>query len=364
MPYDRPTLSTLVSRISSDIETRITGATSLLRRSVLKVFARVWAGAIHLVYGFLDYMADQLFAASADSEFLENIGDEFGLSKKSADKSSGITVATGGNGITISEGEELQADDGTLYNTTSDSTIATGTANLAIEAKEGGADGNQDAGTILSFTTPPTSVNNDTTVDSSGISGGTNEETDDSFRQRVLSRKRLPPHGGAEFDYTTWALEVSGVTRAWAFPLYQGVGTIALAFVRDDDLDLIPNATQRQEVYDYIISHEDPGTGDDVGIPVTAEPGFSIIELAGLTVDFEINISPNTSEVQAEVTEQLEDLILRDGGPGNTLYLSNIGEAISLAASETFHVLVSPVADITATSTQVHVLGTITFGSA
>ena len=58
----------------------------------------------------------------------------------------------------------------------------------------------------------------------------------------------------------------------------------------------------------------------------------------------------------------MEDLILRDGGPGETLYLSRIDEAISLATGEEKHRLDVPVADVTASTGQVHVLGTITFG--
>jgi len=364
MPFDRPTLDTLVERISSDIETRITGANSLLRRSVLKVFTRIWAGAIHLLYGFLEYEADQLFASSADTEDLENIADEYGITRKAAAKSTGEAGATGGNGILIPEGTELQTVDGVIYETTADVTTALGVATISLEAQEGGSDGNQDAGTTVSFISPIAGIDNDATVDSDGLIGGTDEETDYALRERVLSRKRLPPHGGADFDYVAWALEVSGVTRAWSFPLYQGVGTIALTFVRDDDLSIIPTDAQRQTVYDYIIEHEDPGSGETVGIPVTAEPGFFVPALTELSVDFEININPNTSEVQAEVQEQLEDLILRDGGPGNTLYLSRINEAISLSANENYHTLVSPSSNVSATAAQVHVLGTITFGSA
>ena len=201
------------------------------------------------------------------------------------------------------------------------------------------------------------------TVDSDGITEGTDEETDDDLRERVLTRKRQPPHGGAEFDYEAWALEVSGVTRAWTLPLYYGAGTVGIAFVRDDDVDIFPDATERATVRAYIVEHEDPGTGITVGVPVTAEPGLIMITLNTLSVDFNISISPNTTAVRAAIQSNIEDLILRDGGPGETLYLSRISEAISLASSESIHRLNSPVADVGASSTQIHTLGTITFAS-
>jgi len=158
-------------------------------------------------------------------------------------------------------------------------------------------------------------------------------------------------------------LEVSGVTRSWSSPLYMGIGTIGVSFVRDNDDNIIPNATQRAEVRAYIVEHEDPGTGEMVGCPVTAEPGLFVIELAQQSIDFEIAIYPNTSVVQTAVEAALADLITTEGGPGETVYLSEIDEIISLATGEERHRLDSPVADVTAATNRVYVLGTVTFTS-
>ena len=78
MPWDRPSLQEIVTRATSDFQTRITGATSLFRRSTLKVMAIVLAGVAHLLYGYLDFQSDQLFISSADSERLNDIADEYG----------------------------------------------------------------------------------------------------------------------------------------------------------------------------------------------------------------------------------------------------------------------------------------------
>ena len=113
-------------------------------------------------------------------------------------------------------------------------------------------------------------------------------------------------------------MEVSGVTRAWSFPQYQGFGTIGVAFVRDNDDNIIPNDTQRTTVRAYIVEHIDPGTGLIIGCPVTAEPGLFIVELSLYAINFNINIYPNTSAIQTAIQESLIDLILREGGPGET----------------------------------------------
>ena len=364
MPFKRDSLQTIVNRIVSDFQTRITGATSLLRRSALNVIARVNAGVFHLLYEYLDYQARQIFVATADEAGLEAIASEYGITRKAAVEAIGSgETGISTNGTVIPAGTELQSPNDQVYITNDEETIAGGIATLDFTASEAGEDGNDDAGVILTFVSPIAGIDTSVTVDSDGISDGSDEETDNSLRERLLTRKRQPPHGGVEFDYEVWALEVGGVTRAWSFPQYQGAGTIGVAFVRDNDSDsIIPDSTERAIVESYIIEHEDPGTGKTIGIPVTAEPGLFIIELTLLSVNFQIDIYPNTPAVQLSIQNNLEDLILRDGGPGETLYLSRISEAIGLATGEEKHRLDAPVADVTAGTEQVHVLGTITFG--
>jgi len=363
MPFARGSLQQISDRITSDFQNQITGATSLLRRSVLRVIARVCAGAFHLLYEYLDYQARQLFILTADEAGLETISSEYGVIRTAASEAIGSGTATGTNGILIPEGSELKSSSDQIYTTNEDATIVAGTAILNFTANVAGTDGNDDGGIILTFVSPIAGVNSSVTVDSDGIAGGSDIETDDALRARTLFRKRFPPHGGSSFDYKAWVLEVSGVTRVWIFSLYAGAGTVGIAFVRDNDINIIPNAAQRTAVLEYIIEHEDPITGMTIGCPVTAEPGLSIIELVKLTINLEIKIYPNTAEVQNSIKLELESLIFEEGGPGETIYLSEISEAISFAAGEERHKLIAPAVDVTATLTQIHSLGTITFSS-
>lgn len=361
MPFSRSSLQQIVDRIVSDFQTRITGATSLLRRSTLSIIARVNAGAFHLLYEYLDFQARQIFVSTADEAGLEAHSSEYGILRKAAVEATGSGQATGTNGIMVLAGTELISTDDQVYETDDEVTIAAGVATLDFIAKVAGTDGNDDPGIILSFISPIAGVDTSVIVDADGIFGGTDEEIDEELRERVLTRKRKPPHGGADFDYVTWALEVAGVTRAWSFPQYQGIGTIGVAFARDNDDNIIPNDTQRATVRSYIIEHEDPGTGIIIGCPVTAEPGLFIVELTSLAINFEIAIYPNTAEVQEAVKANLRELIITYGGPGETIYRSKMGRAISLATGEDRHSLTTPAADVSAATTQVHTLGTITF---
>lgn len=361
MAFNRPSLTTIYERIITDFETRISGVGTLLRRSVLRVMARVYAGAVHTLWGYLDYMSKQLFIATAEGDNLDYRAAEYGVARNSGDYAEGSITVTGTNGVVIPAGTQWQSDAGIVYASIEDSTIAAGTAIVNIKAVTKGNDGNEEAATILTIVASLENVSTSATVGADGLYGGSDEETDDELRNRTLIKKRNAPHGGAQHDYVNWMLEYSGVTRAWVFPLYMGAGTVGCAFVRDNDLTIIPNGDEINEVKDYLTSHTDPVTGETVGIPVTALPGLFMLDLTALSMDFIIKIYPNTSAVQSAIQGELEDLILRDGGPGETIYRSRIIEAIGLAVGEEYSELVSPIIDITASQTQIHTLGTITY---
>jgi uncharacterized phage protein gp47/JayE len=361
MPFARSSLQQITNRILSDFQTRITGATSLLRRSILGIIARVNAAAFHLQYEYLDYQARQLFISTADEAGLETHSSEYGIPRNAPTFATGSGTATGTTGTIILATSQLSNSDGLLYMMTANATIVAGSATIEFTALVSGEDYNDDAGILLTFVSPQTGVNSTVTVDSDGIAGGADEETNEELRARLLTRKRLPPHGGAAFDYLAWMLEVSGVTRSWLISEYQGIGTLGLIFVRDDDTSIIPSLTLRDAMKAYITSHTDPITGETVGAPVTAVPGIYMIEPTLLSVDLSVSLYQNTLAIRTAIIANVTDMILRDGGGGNTLYLSRISEAISLATNETRHVITLPVADIATTTTQIPVIGTITF---
>lgn len=362
MPFSRPTLQNIVDRIEGDITTRVENAASFLRRSVFKILARAYAGAVYTIYGYINYIKDQLFATTADVEYLEIIGSEYGITRKDADKATGIVRLTGTNGSVVIVGTELQFVDEQVYLTDETVIIDGGYADVGVTAKVAGSAGNQDPGGSLTFVSPLVGIDTTATIDSLGITGGVDKESDDDLRDRILARKRQPPQGGAEFDYKTWALEVEGVTRVWTFPLYQGIGTIGVAFVRDDDANtIIPDSDQMQEMYDYIVEHTDPLTGLIIGCPVTAVPGLFIVPLTIESLNFSIGLYPNDATTQANATTALENLILDKCGPGETLYQSDIVRYIAEAGGVTTVRVNTPAADTAFAVNRVPVLGTITF---
>ncbi len=350
MPFQRPDLATLIERAQADIESRLPGADARLRRSLLGVLARMHAGTVHGLYGYLDWVSKQLMIDTADAEHLERHASIWGVSRKAAMPATGTVTFTGTDGAVIPQGTALQRADGIKYATDAEATISAGSASAGVTASQPGESSNAAGGTGLTLVSPVSGVNSAATVNSAGLTGGADTETDASLRQRLLARIQNPPHGGAQADYVAWALEVSGVTRAWVYPAELGLGTITLRFMMDDAYaDGIPQAADVQAVQDYI----------DAVRPVTAD--LTVVAPVAVPLDLTIALTPNTSAVQAAVKAELADLLTREAEPGGTILLSHIREAISIAAGETDHDLTSPTADVTHNTGEIAVLGTITW---
>lgn len=349
MPFNRPTLTDLIERAITDIETRLPGVDARLRRSNLNVLARVHGGAVHGLYGYLDFIARQVMVDTAESAFLERWAGVWGVARKAAAKAVGDVTFTGTNGAVIPAGTVLVRSDAAEFVTDDEVTISTGTATAAVTAVAAGAAGNTEENAGLTLASPISGVNSSATVAEGGLTAGTDAESDELLRERLLARIQQPPHGGADFDYVTWAKEVAGVTRAWVYPLELGPGTVTVRFVRDDDDSIIPDAGEVTAVQDYI----------DARRPVTAD--VTVVAPVAVPLDFTIELTPDTAAVRAAVEAELLDLLRREAEPGGTILISHLREAISVAAGETDHVLTLPAADVTHDTGEIAVMGEITW---
>lgn len=350
MSFQRPTLTDLIDRALADLSSRVVGVDgAVLRRSVLGAIARMSAGAAHEMHGHLDYLARQVIIDTADAEHLDRWANVWGVRRKAASYATGSATFTGANGSLIPNGTLLQRQDGALFQTLSEATIAAGSATVPLRAQNAGSDGSSDAGVKLALMQPVSGVQSTATVAVGGLTGGADAESDDQLRARLLARIQKPPQGGADFDYEAWALEVPGVTRAWVSPREQGAGTVTVRFVRDDDASMIPDAAEVAAVDAYIQARR----------PVTAE--VYVVAPIAKPLNLSIQIEPNTATIRAAIEAELRDMLRREGKPGGTILLSHINEAISIAPGEFDHVIVSPEANTAHAAGEIPVLGGITW---
>ena len=362
MAWNRPSLTQIKDRIETDIESSL-GLTSLVRRSFLKVMAKAYAGAVHLLHGFLEYMSRQIFADTAEVEFLDRHGAIWGVLRTPATFAELNIDITGTDGATIPVNTTYQSADGKEYSTDQEVTISGGVATVKIIATENGEESNLELSDVVSLESPIANVDSDATV-SSIVIDAEDTEADEAYRARLLDYIRQPPNGGSANDYIQWALSVAGVTRAWVLPLQLGPGTVGVAIVEDGEDPITASPAKIQEVKDYI----------EIVRPVTAE--VTVFTPILSSMDITIELKPNTTTVQEAVESEIKDLIFRDSevegsfktpSEDNTgeILLSRINEAISIAQGEEDHNITlingSAPADIIPGSNELIVLGTITW---
>lgn len=345
MTFKTPSLPELISRERA----ALAGSTALLR-SDAEVLARASAAAGYGRYGHQAWIADQILPDTADDETLRRMARlRLKRDRLDAVAASGPAGFTGAAPAVLDAGTVLQRDDGVRF-TVRESVALTGSAGVAaLVAEEPGQLGNTPAGTVLRLVSPVLGINEAFTVAAPGLEGGTEQESIEALRARVIRSYRVVPHGGSKSDYETWAGEVAGVTRVWIIRHWMGPGTVGVFFVRDNDPDPIPSPDACAQVLAYI-EQQRPVTAELYVLPPVAKP-----------VAYEIRVSPDSSAVRLAVEEALIDLHARESTLGGSLLWTHIGEAISGATGEGDHKLFAPAADVPAAANELLTFGGITW---
>jgi uncharacterized phage protein gp47/JayE len=346
MRFETPTLPVLVGRAQADL------AGDALRRSDAQVLARAHAGVAYGLYGYLNWIVDQILPDTADEETLERVAElRLAQPRKAAQPAEGPASFMAAAGAVLDVDTVLQAGDGRSYKVIAGLTTAAGLNTTTLQAVDAGTLGNADAGLQLTLVQPVEGLASTFTVLAPGLAGGIAPESVEALRARVVRSYRVIAQGGAADDYETWALEVPGVTRAWCRRNYLGPGTVGLFVMRDGDVVPVPNAMQLGEVKAYI--------DEPFRRPVTAE--LYVLAPVVVPVVYGIHAVPDTSAVRAAIELQLRDLHQREASLGATLLLTHIAEAISSSTGENDHQLLAPLADVVPATNQLLTFGGITW---
>ena len=349
--FQRPKLPEITERIGSDITSRFAQTRNPAQGEVARVFGEAYGGASHLLHAHIDYGIQQMLPTTATGEDLDNHARMWlRVPRKPAAYAAGEILVTGTVGTVVPEQSKWQRADGTVFASVKSVTLTTSQMLVAVVAEEAGEKGNTMAGVSVSVFSPVIGLQSAAVVADSGISFGSDVESDTDLRNRILQRIQKAAQGGADYDYEEWALEVAGVTRAWPLPLHMGLGTVGLAFVRDNDASgIIPDEREITAVAAYIEAER----------PVTAQ--VFVFAPVPKPVQYEILVMPDTPDVRASVEAALRDFHARESDLGGRLPLSRIGEAISQARGEFSHVLRSPTADVVCKTVEIATYGGVTW---
>lgn len=380
MPFQRPTLTQLIQQCAADIASSIPGADALLRFSNLATLGKMFSGLTYLHYGYQDWIAKQAVPFTATDEFLEGWAALKGVIRKPA------TVAGPGavTFINCTPGKEIVGElpivrgDGVQFVVTQGAVVdGDGEAVIQVSAVLAGAAGNTDVGVVMTLGVAIAGVQSSGLV-TTAIAGGADTETDNDLRNRMLAAYQNPPQGGAAADFSNWALEVPGVTRAWCRPHGLGAGTVLVYFmmdlVRADD-DGFPQGTNGVATLETRAS---AAVGDQLVVAnyiFPLQPVTALVYAYAPTpspVNFTIdNISGASAEVKAAIDAAIDDVFFRKGSPGavllpdgtegGTVDLSDLESAIAAVAGTAGFVLTAPADNITVAAGALATRGSVVY---
>lgn len=381
MPFERPGLSELREKSRSYVTGQMDEAGALLRFSTLGILADVTAGMAHLHYGYLDWIAQQCTPATATGEYLAAWGALKGIIRKAAEAATCEEVRfTGTPGCTVGAGAVLNRADGYQYSLDAEVSIdsdgcGTGsiTAVLPDPTDDSSDDGNADAGTTLTPDVTWSGIDSTVTM-VTAATGGSDIEEEETYRQRVLYAYQNPPQGGAAADYVQWALEVSGVTRAWCVNRALGFGTVGVYIMTDDDSE--DNAGGFPDGTDGVATDEDWTDRKATGVQLTVadyirqyQPVTAVVYVmspVARRIDFEIQgLSSATAALKASVESAISEVLYNvdelDGS--GVIHLSDLWYAIADIEGTEGFTLVSPDSNISLSQGELPVTGTITWAT-
>ncbi len=361
MPWPFISLRDRRRQVRNDVAAHLPGSDATVPNSVLRVIGDSQAALTHDNDMHLAWLARMMMPDTAEAEYAERWANIWlPQGRKPATPSRGFVTVTGDVGAVVASGTEMSAnafDNAGVrrevrFEVMAGVTLASSSATVEVVALTAGALGNLEEGANVAFVLVPDGMDGQAVVAAPGLAGGADIETDTDLIARYIARIQMPPHGGAAHDYVAWALEVPGVTRAWAVSA-MGVGTVTVRIMLDDVRAVgggLPEAEDLAVVRAYIDARR-PVTVADYWVvaPVPQALNLTIEDLIG-----------DTPEVRANITLEIAEMLRVRSVPGQTVYASWIRETVSAATGEDHHGL-TITDQVPATGGHLIVPGTITY---
>ena len=333
-----PTITEIKEQILSDIETATGKTAPLLPISVWSIMATALAGALYLVYKFIDWTRKQIFVNTADYEGLILIGQEYGLFPNVSQEWRGTASITGTNGTNIPIGK-IYTRGNFAYQVTVLATISSGSATLILEALTSGVGSNLIASDILTESNPTVGLSSTITIVSITQSGR-DEESIENFRNRISLRQKFPPQGGSVNDYVQWTLEVSGIAEAFPFLSSPGIIFVYPLLETDNPTTRIPDNSKLTEVENAL--NANPLRPLNANINTAA---FSEITINVAVSNLQVDTPALRATIQSEITDYFYSrrplLFPNDPEPKNNISVSECVTLATLAGAKSLGIVLT-----------------------
>lgn len=374
MPYPRPALSDLRAQVASDLTSGLKTVDGLLRFSNLGILGTSVAGLSHQHYGYLAWIAKQATPYTATGEILEAWAALKKVYREAATFAQLQATFMGAVNAPLPRGTQVARSDGVYYVTTADAAVGSnGMLVVNIMASDSGTGSNAAIGTLVTLASVAPGIQSSGAV-TALVELGTEVETDDSLRNRMLAAYQAKARGGAQDDYTLWALNCTGVTRAWVKPLGAGPGTVVV-YVMFDAVNAgnngFPVGRDGLSALDNRATAASVAVGNQLAVanelfasqPVTAL--VFICAPAPAPVNFTITgLATASTGTRQAIAQAIAQVMIDQGEPveGSSVDLSAVESAIAAISGTSGFVITSPAGNIPNQRGYLPTLGVVTYG--
>lgn len=218
---------------------------------------------------------------------------------------------------------------------------------------------NQSLDAVLTLGSPIAGVDNAASVDFGTLGGGVPQESDADLIVRLLSRIQNPVAHFNVADIENQAKLIAGVTRVFVQEITPAIGQVTIFFMRDNDADPIPDASEVTTVKNKILEIKPANTADVdviVSAPTAVPTAFTFSAL-----------TPNTATMQSAITASLTQFFDEQPDVGVNVdedkYRSAIISTIDTQTGDTVSTftLSAPTGDIVIATGEIGTLGTVTY---
>ena len=342
MAFEQLSLDEITDSLYNDITSNIcNGTPSLVSAKLISAISKavgfgIWATqelSINLGRTPLD----------ATGSLLNSYASLCGVTRNIPQYAGGFVTATGSG--TIPVGSIIERCDGLSYEVIKEANVP---GQVLVIAQSFGAQYNTPNGSLMTLTSSITGVDPQVIVSDNGIAGGSDTETDESYRARIISCYANPCRTGLASDYDFWARLYNGVTRVCVVPKADGPGTVKIFFAMDDAYaNSIPSQQDVENVQEIV----------DQNVPVGVCATVCAIQPEVIDIDIRL-LDGTSSALNQQISEALIEG-LKGFDCGQFCY-SDIVSIIAQNYGGCFEV-VRPSSNFNLTTGQIPVAGTISF---
>lgn len=267
-------------------------------------FAADMAAAVSVemakIYATIDYAMQTFLLQTNEGEYLDLRAAEYGIQRKPGTKAMVELTAHGIDGTVIPAGTRVVSADGLVFVTDAAAEIADGVATISATADQSGAAYNAAPDTIAQlFKNIPgvAGITND-----AAAVGGSDAETDEALRERVLLRLQTPATSGNAYHYQQWALEVAGVGAAKVLPLWDGPGTVKVVLASPD------MGAVNEDVRAAAAAHIETQRPIGADVTVVSATAKTITVTATLTISADTTLNAVKESLSAAMKEYFQGL--------------------------------------------------------